>query len=648
MTTLSRRTFLKGVVALGGGAVLYRYSNGGYRILFADSNAGPETYQLRIIHTNDHHARIEPATALNLGKTPDNKDALRNLGGVARRKTMFDQIRADATVQDKLFLDAGDVFQGTLYYNLFKGAADLFFYNQLGYHAVGVGNHEFDDGDKALADFIAGASFPMLSANIAAVAPSPLAALLVSGDDTANAKLGQRKIITMPSGQKIGIFGLTTPETPLLASPSAQVSFGSDLVAIAQAQVDALKAAGVNKVIALTHIGYTVDVELAKKVKGIDVIVGGHSHTPLLPDAQQSAPVGIKRVAAYPTIETNPDGNKVVITTDWEWAKWVGDIVVGFDAAGLVTSVGSATLVRPVWADGIAPAGRALLSGEETEITPDSAFQNKINTDYKPAITTLQTKVIGKTDVKLNGDRADVRSKETNLGNFIADAQRNRILREADFNPQNLPVVSIVNGGGVRASIAAGDVTVGKVLEVLPFGNTLATVIVTGDLLRKALENGVSQVESGAGRFTQVGGIRFKWDPKATPAAQSFGEQVSAADRTAPSEKGARIVEVQVAERSGANDVYKPLVATQKYLAVVNNFILTGGDGFSIFTPAGGGTNQLDTGLLMADVVMDAITAQSPLNVQTDGRISEVTPTALDEEAEPAVPSKIFAPFVTR
>ena len=173
MPNLSRREFLKGVVALGAGAVLYKYSDGSYRIAIA--SAGAVTYQLRIIHTNDHHAHIDPVT-LTIGKTPDNKDAIRNFGGVSRRKTLFDQIRAeplpaDPLKQDRLFLDAGDVFQGTLYFNLYEGAADHWFYNRLGYHAVAVGNHEFDKGDQTLADFISGpagepSTFPVLSANI--------------------------------------------------------------------------------------------------------------------------------------------------------------------------------------------------------------------------------------------------------------------------------------------------------------------------------------------------------------------------------------------------------------------------------------------------------------------------------------------------
>lgn len=580
MTTLNRRQFLKGVVALSAGAVLYQFSDGSYRIAFA--NAGAVTYRMRIIHTNDHHARIEPVS-VSLGSGNS-----RSFGGVARRKTIFDQVRADATVEDKLFLDAGDVFQGTLYFNLYEGQADLFFYNGLGYHAVAVGNHEFDKGDSVLANFIKGAQFPMLSANISlrAGAVSPLAPLKVTGTTTDNAKLGDATIVTLPSGKKVGIFGLTAPDTPLLSSPSADVQFDSDLVAVAQAQVDALVAAGAEVIVALTHIGYLVDLDLASRVRGIHVIVGGHSHTPLIPDDQLDLPLGVTRVAGYPQTVPDPDGNDVLVVTDWEWAKWVGDIVVGFDETGKVAEVVSGA-IEPVWADGVLPAGRPPLANEGDEIPVDPDFQDKIVTEYKPGVDALTQQQFAQAGVLLDGVRDNVRSRETNLSDLIADALRRLIILRPDFNPQNLPIVTIINGGGIRSSIAVGPVTVGGLINVLPFGNTVATVVVKGAGLLDALENGVSQVETGAGRFAQVAGLRFAWNGQA-----AAGNRVLLAE-----------VATENVHRSTRALNFAPLDPDADYLVVTNNFMLTGGDGYAAFTPAGGGSHQLDTGLIMADVV---------------------------------------------
>ncbi len=581
MTTINRRQFLKGVVALGAGAVLYQYSDGSYRIAFA--KAGAVAYRMRVVHTNDHHARIEPVS-VGIGSP----NISRNFGGVARRKTLFDQVRADATVEDKLFLDAGDVFQGTLYFNLYEGQADLYFYNGLGYHAVAVGNHEFDKGDATLANFIAGAQFPMLSANISlrAGATSPLVALKETGTTTGNGKLGEATIVTLPSGKKIGIFGLTPPDTGLLSSPSADVQFNSDLAAVAQAQVDALKLAGAEIIVGLTHIGYLADLDLAAQVRGIHLIVGGHSHTPLIPDDQLNLPLGVTRVAGYPQTVQDPDGNNVLVTTDWEWGKWAGDIIVGFDETGKMAEVISGE-IKPIWADGIAPAGRDPLPNEGAEIVPDADFQNKIITDFKPGVDALTRQQFAESGVLLDGVRDNVRSRETNLSDLIADALRRLIILRPDFNPRGLPIVTIINGGGIRASIAVGRVTVGGLINVLPFGNTVATVIVKGAGLLAALENGVSQVETGAGRFAQVAGVRFTWNAQA-----AVGKRVMWAE-----------VATENVHRSTRALNFATLDPEADYLVVTNNFMLTGGDGYSQFTPAGGGTGQLDTGLIMADIV---------------------------------------------
>ncbi|GAB4213300.1 MAG: 5'-nucleotidase C-terminal domain-containing protein [Roseiflexaceae bacterium] len=603
MAHLTRRAFLRGTVALGAGAMLLKFSDGSYRIVTAAS--GPVTYKLRIIHTNDHHARIEPAN-VTIQSSPTS--VTRNFGGVARRKTLFDQIRSTNTGNDGLlFLDAGDVFQGTLYFNLYEGYADLDFYRQLGYDAMAIGNHEFDRGDEPLAKFIDGATtgtypnppqglpgtlggsnFPVLSANIT-----------VSGGALAG-KIQPRTTKTV-GGKKIGIFSLTTPDTPIISSPSIQVSFGANLATIAQAEVDALKADGCNIIIALTHIGHDQDLALAAAVRGINVIVGGHSHTPLLPTSAPSAPLGVTSQGAYPKVVNDPDGNTVLVVTDWEWGKWLGDLTVGFNATDQVVGAEAESTVTPVWADGL--GSRTPLPNEGAEIAADTAFQAAITNTYKPPIAQLQATKIGATAVLLDGARANVRTRETNLGNLIADTLRLRILAAADNDPAR-PVVAITNGGGIRASINAGDVTVGNVLEVLPFGNTIAYVNVTGAQLLAALENGVSQAPAEGGRFAQVSGLRFVYIPR-RPA-------------------GNRVTAVSVQE----GDTFVPLDAAKIYRVATNNFTLGGGDGYTALAQ---GTGKVDTGLIMADEVQNRIAALSfdgtqPLTYATDGRILALTP----------------------
>jgi 5'-nucleotidase len=549
-----------------GPVTLEQYAYGGFRYFNAD--AGPETYSLRILHTNDHHARIDPVVETNV--TPN-----RNHGGIARRKTLIDRYRSEARRNrlPMLLLDAGDVFQGTLYFNVYKGMADLDFYRRLRYHAMTIGNHEFDNGQADLAKFIdgaqdkkaPGASFPVLSANITVDATSPLKGKI------------KPRIIRRAGGQRIGIFGLTTDETPELSSPGAGVTF-TDPLAAAEEQVAALTKLGVNKIIALTHLGFMQDQKLAQQVKGISLVIGGHSHTPLGPQPGAAH--------EYPTIESAPDGRKVLIVTNWEWGRWLGVLAVGFDDNGVVSNIsGEPVEVLAASTDGQAPA-----------IVPHLDFEALID-DYNDELDALRAKQVGATAVTLDGATVNIRSRETNLGNLIADAM---LAKTAGDSSQ----IAIMNGGGIRASINEGDITFGEVLEVLPFGSTVARVKLTGAQVLEALENGVSRVgqTEGTGRFAQVGGIRYTYN----------------ASRPA----GSRIVSAEV--KSG--DSFAALDPSATYNVVTNSFLMTGGDGYAVFAK---GTDQLDIGFVLADAVAEYITANTPINPQPDGRISAQIATAL-------------------
>jgi 5'-nucleotidase len=555
MVKMTRREFLR-TVAVGTGTLVFVCTR------LEVHAAGPEVYTLRIIHTNDHHARIEPV----VGGTPPAPIH----GGVARRKTLIDAIRAEGGNQ--LLIDAGDVFQGTLWFNQYLGQADLEFYNAMGYEAVTIGNHEFDAGPQPLAEFIKRAKFPVLSANVVADAATPISGLF------------KPWIIKEIGGEKIGIFGLTPIDTGELSSPGPGITF-TPYADAARRAVAELQAQGVNKIIGLTHIGITNDRDLARAVDGIAVIIGGHSHTPMGP---QVNPLDPNR--PYPEVLPSPSGKTVVMATDWEWGRWLGDLTVGFDAAGNITSVVAARVKE------VLPT-----------IEPDPGFDARIKVLGAP-IAALRAKPVGSAAVPLNGARADVRTKETNLGNMIADALIER-------TKANGAQVAIVNGGGIRASIDAGEIILGEVLDVQPFGNTIALVTLTGAQLKEALENGVSQVETVAGRFPQVGGMRYVWNP------------------TAP--VGSRIVSIEI---GNAKDGYKPFDPNGSYRVVVNNFMLNGGDGYSVL---GKGTNKVDTGLIDADVLADYIRANSPVNPQVEGRIQQGTAAPAPAPGAPGVPSKL-------
>jgi len=196
---------------------------------------------------------------------------------------------------------------------------------------------------------------------------------------------------------------------------------------------------------------------------------------------------------------------------------------------------------------------------------------------------------LGTTDVALDGERAAVRSRETNLGNLICDAM---LWKTSALGAQ----VALQNGGGVRASVPAGDITMGQVLQVLPFGNEISVLSVTGAGLRAALENGVSQVEEGAGRFPQIAGLRFAFDPAAAP--------------------GARVTSVDVWD--DATRSYRAIAPGKTYRVATNTYLADGGDGYTAFAA---GTDRYDTGWLLSDALAEYLEAESPVAPEIEGRI---------------------------
>lgn len=521
---------------------------------------GPIT--VTILHTNDTHAHLESFE-------PSGQPLQ---GGVARRYTAIQQVKAETA--NVLLLDAGDPFQGTLFFNQWQGEEEAYFMNALGYQAMAVGNHEFDSGPAALAGFIEKANFPVLSANLDVSAEPALTGLI------------QAYTILEVGGEKIGVLGLTTEETALISSPGPNVVL-KDAVESAKAAVADLEAQGVNKIVALTHQGYSQDLALGAAVDGIDVIVGGHSHTLL------GSMEGAK--GDYPTVVTSPAGDTVLVVSAYEWGKYLGRLDVTFTADGKVESYSG----EPIFIDES--------FAEDAGIAADVV-------EYAAPIESLKATVVGQAAVDLEGTRELVRSQETNLGNLICDAV---LWKTAAEGTQ----ICFQNGGGIRASIPAGDVSMGQVLEVLPFGNLIATFGLKGSDVWAALENGVSQYEEQAGRFPQVGGLRYAFDP-GQPA-------------------GSRITSVEIENADGS---YSPIDLDAVYQIVSNDFMRQGGDGYDMF--ANNAIDAYDAGAVLADALAEYIGTYSPVNPAVEGRITQVeAPEALPVTGgEPA--GELAASFV--
>lgn len=495
-------------------------------------------YTVTILHTNDFHARFEPISKYDGPCSVEDNTEGKCFGGSARLVSAIAEARG--RTNNSILVDGGDQFQGTLFYTYYKGKLAAEMMNKLGYDGMTVGNHEFDDGPEVLAGFMDAVNFPILMSN-ADVSSEPLLA----------DKLAKSTVIER-GGEKIGLIGLTPEDTDELASPGDNITF-SDPVAAVQGEVDKLTAEGVNKIIVLSHSSYAVDQKVAAGTTGVDVIVGGHSNT-LLSNTNERAS------GPYPTMV----GNTAIVQA-YAYGKYLGELNVTFDDAGNITEAKG----EPILID----AG----------VTEDEATVARI-TEMAGPLEEIRNKVVSDTAEPIGGDRAVCRAQECTMGNLIADAM---LARVAD---QGISI-AFQNSGGIRASIDAGQITMGDILTVLPFQNTLSTFQVTGAVLVEALENGVSQVEEGAGRFPQVAGMSYAFDASA--------------------EVGSRISDVMVGDM--AIDLAKV------YGVVSNNYVRNGGDGYAMFKTA---MNPYDFGPDVADVTAEYLVKNAPYTPYTDGRIT--------------------------
>lgn len=549
-----------------------------------DDDNDNENFSLSIMHTNDTHASLD-----NMPKTV----------------TAVKQVRAEKP--DALLLNAGDVFSGTLYFNEFQGQADLEFMNLMKYDAMTFGNHEFDlgsseEGHQALADFIAGAHFPFVSANVNFAADEKFQGLF---SDTISSEPEKGKIyngiVKEINGEKVGIFGLTTQETQDLSSPGA-ITF-EDYKEEAQKAVKAFEDKGVDKIIAITHIGYDDnaavdnDLILAAEVEGIDVIVGGHSHTTL------STPTVVAEDATPTVIVQTGNGNSNL-----------GVLDVEFDENGVV----------------VGQAGELIAIGDQVE----DAEAKELLAPYKAQVDELAQQEIGvSTDVALlnprSGDAGNttgesVRKNETILGNLITDGM---LAKAKAFTGKNV-IMALQNGGGIRSSIDAGPITVGEVIKVLPFGNTLAVMDVTGAELKEAFEISLSKLPSENGGFLHVSGAKVEYDS------------------TKPA--GERVVSVQYQDADGN---YVEVQDTETYTIATNAFTAQGGDGYTVFKTAYDEGRVTDLGLSDWENFAEHLKGLSTIPTETEGRIVDVAGEVVDpEEPETDIvvdPGKTPAEVVT-
>lgn len=472
--------------------------------------------EIIILHTNDVHSRLESHLPQGLQLEQ---------GGRVRLATLVEEVRSKYGRENVLLLDAGDSMHGMNIDNLFGGLPSIEVMNVMGYDAFTPGNHEFNYGQEVLAERILDANFPTLAANVTRQDGSLFA--------------GYSALIKDVNGIKVGIIGLVAEETPIVTHPkNVQGLIFHDPVAIAKQTAQTVRPE-VDILIALSHLGYEMDLQLAQAVPELDVIVGGHSHTKL-PAAHEE--------------------NGVLLVQTQEYANYLGFLRLEVDGGEIVEYE---SRLLPV-----------------TALVEKQARVQQIVDYWNEQLQERLNNVIGKSDVSWDGERASVRTRETNLGNLVADVIRETV--GAD--------IAVTNGGGIRASIHPGEIRVADVYNTLPFDNTLVVVEMMGMDLLEALEHSVRLFPEQNGAFLQVSGISFEVDPKALP--------------------GGRVINAKVGEnRLSAGGYYK--VAT-------NDFIAAGGDGYDVFVNA---TLVADTGIMLRDVMVDYILQHGTVEAPDDGRI---------------------------
>ncbi len=542
-TGLSRRGFL--TLA---GASLALTGAGKFSITTAQAGTG---FKLTVLHINDMHSRVDEISRFNTNCSPSDAEESNCFGGAARLATAIRERRAalEEAGIPSVTLDAGDQSQGTLYYTTYGGRAEVQMMNAIGFDAMTLGNHEFNRGPESLARMIDEADFPIVSGNVKVTEGAAL-----------DGRIADHLIIER-EGARIGILGVTTPDTVFLSSPGDDVSFQDDIEHLTEA-VAALKAQDVHKILVLSHVGYVRDLQIAAAVDGISAIIGGHSHT-LMSNSVDGA-------VEYAALVESPSGRAVPIMQAFAFSRFLGEVELEFGDDGAVIAANGDTVLL------------------DASFEPAADIEALIEPLRAP-IEEMTRRPVAELAADIDGSRETCRAQECEMGNTVADAM------VAEVAHQGIRI-ALANGGGLRASMGAGTASLGDVLTVLPFQNTLYTLEVTGETLVAALEHGVNGVEEGAGRFPQVAGVRFKLDL-----------------RVAPNE--GRVSEVEVMGEDG----WAPIDMGATYGLVTNNFMAGGGDGYAMLRE--GGMNGYDTAIDLAEVLARFLSDNEPFAPVIDGRI---------------------------
>ncbi|MXV90337.1 MAG: bifunctional metallophosphatase/5'-nucleotidase [Acidimicrobiia bacterium] len=445
--------------------------------LNAQDNAA---YTLTILHNNDGESKLL--------HNPD-----RGFPGIARFVTAMRALQEGATTDGVLTVTAGDNFLASKEWNvsLERGAP---FYDSIGlsglYDAMAVGNHDMDFGPDVAAEFFGGFDPPVvfLSANLDVSAEPALVAMVEAG------RLA-RSTIVETGGDRVGVIGAITPMLGAISAPrNAVVSAVAEAV---NAEVASLTEAGVNKIVLISHLQQVAeDVEALASISGVDVAIGGGSDAMLRSDTSTCLPEE-ETYGPYPEEATDADGNTVPVVTAPGGYRCIGELVVSFDADGNVVSA----------------AGRSV--GVSLDETPDPDVLASVEEPLAAAVAALDSNILATTEVDLDGRRSQVRTRETNQGNLVADASLWVGTQRAEEYGTATPDIAIQGGGGIRndSIIPAGsDLSESTTFDISPFNNVMVTFEMTRERLKEAMEVSYDCIPGTCGQYSQVAGMSLVID----------------------------------------------------------------------------------------------------------------------------------------
>lgn len=561
-----------------------------------DNKNNPTSYaatEVVIAHINDHHSHLEAEGSQKF--TLDGQTYKVERGGFARIKQLYDELQDQYSNTNFLKLHAGDAMTGTVYYSFYKGKADADLMNTICFDAFELGNHEFDDGDENLKNFIdylnAGScQTPVLAANVKPKVGTPLAPKAV--DDYIKPYI----IRTTKEGVKVGIIGLDIAGKTKNSSRPLDTTEFLDETTTAQNYINELQNKGIQHIILLTHYTYANDKKLAANLTGVDAIIGGDSHT-LLGDFKQYDTAGnFGSQGDYPTIITNKDGNKVCIGQAWEYTKALGLMKIKFNQQGNVESCGGSAIIpvgqtffklqpktnandKDVFAELTAADNQTLtnklLAGKANLLTQDlilpvtenkaaitalATYKNKLSDNMSKNIATTSqalclVRVPGTTrSADIAGcENSATAARGSDIAQIVAHSFLDASLR-ADF--------ALQNAGGVRIPLKAGNITNQTAYDLLPFSNTLVNFDMTGQQVIDTLEDGVANhmdKDGSSGSHPYADGLR--WDLQLNQT------------------KGNRIKNVEVRNRKTGQ--WSTIDVNKTYVMVTNDYIASGKDGYS-------------------------------------------------------------------